>query len=944
MAVIGEAEVRVVPDTRGFGKQVEEDIEDPVRKSAKRMGVALAAAFGAQQIGSFFKDAVDAASAAEEATSKVGVVFGESSDAVLQFADNATEAFGQSSNQALEATGTFGNLFRAVGLAEDQSADFATTLTGLASDLASFNDTDVDDALTALRSGLVGETEPLKRFGVNLNEATLKAKALELGLSDGKATLDSAAKAQAAYSLILEQTSLAQGDFARTADGLANSQRTLAAEFENAKTEIGQGLLPVASELVGIASDELIPLITELADVAVPLLSTAFEVAGPFIGTTTTILEALLPVVEVIGEGLEKIPTPLLQIVTAAVAFNKVAGPLGGGLKTLNDQFRITQLRVNSAREALASGGGLSGAANAGAAGISKLNVAVAGATVALGAGVAIYQAATAESKRYDEAVQDVAKALDEATDSQQTFNDVLNDSTQQLDELNQTELDILDLLGVTVDDLRDAIAAGEDITAPLIRGLQDLGVAVDENSTKSERFSAIYESDLPRAAQGAAVEINNLFDSIEDLDNEVQAGSQLFLDRAVATGTLTASQEEAVEAAIRLGDETGNYAAAAASVEDILGPVVEETEALGTNAAESVDPVIDLTDAISELEQGLIDSTTELDNYLTAVSDAFGVELDYEESILAVSDAVDEVTSKTLDLIAARGDQGTMDLVIAEEELAEATRERNRVFEDAESTQLDKLKADEAVADAQREVAEVTQATAEIERELADAQRDAVDVFLASEEAIRAKSDAETEGLSATERAAAANAAVLEELDKVAATLDPNSPLAQNLEEYRGQLDGVTGEFVAQVDANTEVARAELDGLAAEYQNRAIQVPVELVFNEDPFGRNLAGGTRFFAEGFYGTTSGPMPFVAGEAGPEDVLVVPTAIGGIAKVVSDLASQLAGSGGAQAGTGGGVVISPGAIQVVAGPDSSPQAIAREVIDRLGFELTVRGDR
>ena len=89
MAVIGEAEVRVVPDTRGFGKEVEEQVEAPVTKAAKRMGIALAAAFSAQKIGSFFKDAVAAASAAEEATSKVGVVFGDAADEVEAFASTS---------------------------------------------------------------------------------------------------------------------------------------------------------------------------------------------------------------------------------------------------------------------------------------------------------------------------------------------------------------------------------------------------------------------------------------------------------------------------------------------------------------------------------------------------------------------------------------------------------------------------------------------------------------------------------------------------------------------------------------------------------------------------------------------------------------------------------------------------------------------------------------
>ena len=165
MAVVGEAQVRITPETKGFEQQLRQDVETPVAKSAKRMGLALAAAFSVQQVGSFFRGTIDAASDAEESVSKIGVVFGTASSDVLAFADTATEAFGLSENAAREATGTYGNLFRSLGLAENQSAEFATTLTGLASDLASFNNVEIDEAITALRSGLVGETEPLKRFG-----------------------------------------------------------------------------------------------------------------------------------------------------------------------------------------------------------------------------------------------------------------------------------------------------------------------------------------------------------------------------------------------------------------------------------------------------------------------------------------------------------------------------------------------------------------------------------------------------------------------------------------------------------------------------------------------------------------------------------------------------------------------------------------------------------
>lgn len=200
----------------------------------------------------FGRNAVNAAADTGEAINKVDVVFGQSSAVVKKFAEDSAKNLGISRLAALDATGTFGNLLTSVGILPEQNAKMSTSLVKLAGDLASFNNVSPEEALDALRSGLVGETEPLKRFGVNLNENTLKAKALAMGLSDGKSVLSANAKAQAAYALILEQTKTAQGDFARTSDSAANRQRILKAQFEDLSAKVGTALVPVLTKLLGV--------------------------------------------------------------------------------------------------------------------------------------------------------------------------------------------------------------------------------------------------------------------------------------------------------------------------------------------------------------------------------------------------------------------------------------------------------------------------------------------------------------------------------------------------------------------------------------------------------------------------------------------------------------------------------------------------------------------
>lgn len=235
-------------------------------------GVGIAGFMGATAAAGAFVEgigrSITAASDLNETLSKSRVVFRGHADEVIAWSENSAEAMGMSQNAALGAAATYGNLFVSLGLAEEQAGSMSTSLVGLAGDLASFNNVDPTEALDALRSGLVGETEPLRRFGVNLNEATLSQKAMEMGLiSTTKGTLPAAAKAQAAYALILEQTKTAQGDFARTSDGLANRQRIAAAKVEDAFASMGQAILPLAAEIVPVVTDAFVGLINVIGGV-----------------------------------------------------------------------------------------------------------------------------------------------------------------------------------------------------------------------------------------------------------------------------------------------------------------------------------------------------------------------------------------------------------------------------------------------------------------------------------------------------------------------------------------------------------------------------------------------------------------------------------------------------------------------------------------------------
>jgi len=288
-----------------------------LEKTSQKVGFALkkafvpaTAAFGGLAAAAI--PAINAASDLEESMSKVGVIFGEGAKEVEAFAETAAKALGQSKQDVLEAAGTFGTFGKAAGLAGTDLAEFSNGMTALASDVASFNNAEPDEVIQAMGAALRGEAEPMRRFGVLLNDATLRAEAMALGIYDGNGALTDQQKILAAQQAILKQTTDAQGDFARTSEGLANQTRIMKAQFEDVKAELGKALLPVVLAIL--------PVFAKLAD---------------FIGDNTDIVIKLAAVVGGLSAAIVaanfgmKIYTATTAIATAAQwAFNTAVGAI----------------------------------------------------------------------------------------------------------------------------------------------------------------------------------------------------------------------------------------------------------------------------------------------------------------------------------------------------------------------------------------------------------------------------------------------------------------------------------------------------------------------------------------------------------------------------------------------------------------------------------------
>jgi hypothetical protein len=221
-------------------------------------GIAIGA------IGAGLAKTVQTASSYAESVNAVNVAFGKSAQGIIDFGKTAATTLGVSQVDFNNAAVRFSAFAERIVGAGGDASKFIAEISTRASDFASVFNIDVSEALQVFQSGLAGEAEPLKRFGINLLDSEVKAYAMANGIGAVGKELTQTEKVQARYGLLMQATSKTQGDFANTSDGLANQLRILKAEVSNTQIEIGNQLLPVMAELLPIVRDLVSELGTQL--------------------------------------------------------------------------------------------------------------------------------------------------------------------------------------------------------------------------------------------------------------------------------------------------------------------------------------------------------------------------------------------------------------------------------------------------------------------------------------------------------------------------------------------------------------------------------------------------------------------------------------------------------------------------------------------------------
>jgi len=290
VANIGFATLSIIPSFQGVGSKLSSglaadlngdkvgrtlgtDIDKGLGRSAsqwvKTAGKAVAGigalAGGASLVG-LFKGAITEASDLGESINALNVTYGDASKGVQGLGRASAKALGLSNAEFNGLAVRFSAFTKTIAGDGGDVVGTLEDLTGRASDFASVMNLDVAEAARLFQSGLAGETEPLRQFGIDLSAAAVEAHALEVGIADSSGEMTEAQKVQARYSLLMQQTAQTAGDFADTSDSLANSQRILSAQTDDLRAKLGAALLPAMEGLVSFGLNSVVPFVERVTD------------------------------------------------------------------------------------------------------------------------------------------------------------------------------------------------------------------------------------------------------------------------------------------------------------------------------------------------------------------------------------------------------------------------------------------------------------------------------------------------------------------------------------------------------------------------------------------------------------------------------------------------------------------------------------------------------
>ena len=296
-------------DAERAGESIERSFREAARQSEAQingiggrfrgMAAGIGAALAGIGLGAGFGFAIKQASDLGESVNAVNVTFGAAAGGIRELAQNASTALGLTEADFNSLAVRFSAFATAVAGDGGDVVAVMDDLTTRAADFASVMNLEVNEAAQLFQSGLAGETEPLRRFGLDLSAARVEAYALAEGIAAPGQAMTEQQKILARYGLLMQQTASTAGDFANTSTDLANGLRILKAQAIEAASGFGQALLPGLKDVVASANTLIVDLaepLRTLGTVVGEAMGPLFEAIGPALG------EALRAVVQIISD------------------------------------------------------------------------------------------------------------------------------------------------------------------------------------------------------------------------------------------------------------------------------------------------------------------------------------------------------------------------------------------------------------------------------------------------------------------------------------------------------------------------------------------------------------------------------------------------------------------------------------------------------------------
>jgi hypothetical protein len=523
--------------------------------SGSMKGLAVGAgALAGTAVVELLGDAVKAAGDLEQSVGGVDAVFKQSADQIHAFGKTAAESVGLSRNEFNELITVTGAMLKNKGL--EDFAQKSLDLVKIGADLSATYGGSAKEAVEALNAAMRGESDPIERYGISLNETAVQAELMKKGLNKLTGAALEQAKAQARIEIITRQSSDAMGKFASESDTLQGQQQRLNAQWEDAKAQLGQALLPALTNIVGAMRDGV---------------DAALAIAHAF----------------------DAIPGPVKAALGAIVALHLVRGPLGGFLASSVEG-------IKNLTTSLKGVGGVGAGAKAALGGVFDL----------LGGpwGIAIGAATMALTHWWQEA----AKSEQIAGQLKSTLDGVTGAFTEQskktivdslLGDLNADDIRLLQSMGVNFGDLADAILAGGGDLDTYRKHLVDMmneayrseGIFSDQgqaleglvNSTNraadgadktraSQQALAGATKETTTAVAGAVDETTNLDQKFLDVARSMDFAARKQKVQADAAAAARDANKELATALLEVKSAAGDADAAAISYERALDDATE--------------------------------------------------------------------------------------------------------------------------------------------------------------------------------------------------------------------------------------------------------------------------------------------------------------------------------------------------------------------------------